>query len=185
MENQSKVPQIEARTRQFSVRNSEKPVLDQEDMPPTGFRDEVEPADKPVESMAQAAVVSHQDDEAEEEDDDTISVSPSMTSTTTTTGKKKKKKSKSKSKRGIVGLPTPLAITSCSLSISGQANRFRRVLRRRSSDACPTRSGCRRLQPRPPFHRSHFACHSTLRAVQAYGVTAPRHLLQIPCIRRH
>ena len=125
MENQSEVPDLEARTRRLSVYSGEKPVLDKENMPSTGFRDEIEPADETVESMAQAAVVSHQDDEAEEEDDDdTVSVSPTMTSTTTAAGKKKKKKGKSKSKRGIVGLPIPLSITSCSLSIPGQANRF-------------------------------------------------------------
>jgi hypothetical protein len=147
METQSDVPDLEARMRRLSVYNGEKPVLEKENMLPTEFRDEIEPADKTVESLAQAALVSHQDDEAEENDDDTVSVSPSMMSTTTATGKKKKKKGKSKSKRGIVRRPIPLLITSCSLTIPGKANRFRRVLRRWSSDACPTRSGCRRLQP--------------------------------------
>lgn len=109
MENQSEIPDLEARTRRLSVYNGEKPVLDKENMPPTGFRDEIEPADETVESMAQVAEVSHQHDEVGEDDDDTVSVSPSMTSTTIAGSKKKRKTTKPKSKRGIVGAHHPLS----------------------------------------------------------------------------
>lgn len=100
----SEVADIEARRRRLSIYNGEKPDLDEANQPPTGFQDPVEPVDETVESMAEAAGVSHQDDEEHHNKDDTASVAPSMTSTATL-GVKKKKKKKPKSKRGIVSPP--------------------------------------------------------------------------------
>ena len=128
-------------TGRIYIYNGEKPILDKENQPPTGFRDPIEPADETVESMAEAAAVSHtHDEEDNDDDDDATSVSPSLVSTAATgTGKKKNRKKKPKSKRGLVGTSSSPSFTTYSLKPSGRANGFRRILRRRSFDTCPTR----------------------------------------------
>jgi hypothetical protein len=97
----NEVADIEARTRRLSIYNGEKPVLDKENQPTTGFQISIGPADETVESMVEAAAVSHLDDEDNDNEDDTVSMAPSATSTATV-GVKKKKKKKPKSKRGLV-----------------------------------------------------------------------------------
>jgi hypothetical protein len=97
----NEVADIEARTRRLSIYNDEKPILGKENQPPTGFRDPIEPADETVESMAEAAAVSHQVGEDNDNEDDAVSMAPS-TNSTPTMGVKKKKKKKPKSKRGLV-----------------------------------------------------------------------------------